>query len=79
MNPVESGKYQFIGPSSPSKTLSESVELTKCKPRNSEQAIDVSSNELKKSLWLEENQVAIESSNNYVEMHGLPLARFKSY
>ena len=30
-------------------------------------------------LWQEENREAIESSNAYVEKHGLPLARFRQF
>jgi antitoxin CcdA len=29
--------------------------------------------------WLEENREAIESSNEYVERHGLPLAQFRQF
>lgn len=29
--------------------------------------------------WLKENKAAIESSNAYVEHHGVPLARFRRF
>jgi antitoxin CcdA len=29
--------------------------------------------------WLKNNRVAIESSNAWVEKHGLPLARFRHF
>lgn len=29
--------------------------------------------------WIEENRAAIESSNAYVEKHGLPLARYRQF
>lgn len=29
--------------------------------------------------WLEENREALESSNAYVERHGLPLARYRQF
>jgi len=29
--------------------------------------------------WIEENWAAIESSNAYVEKHGLPLARYRQF
>lgn len=29
--------------------------------------------------WLRENRAAIESSNDYVEKHGVPLARFRQF
>lgn len=31
------------------------------------------------AVWLAENKAALESSNTYVEEHGLPLARFKVF
>ncbi len=30
-------------------------------------------------LWLQANQAALESSNAYVDKHGLPLARFRNF
>lgn len=30
-------------------------------------------------LWLRENHEAIQSSNEYVEKHGLPLARYRMF
>lgn len=30
-------------------------------------------------VWLEQNQAALESSNRHVELHGLPLARFRNF
>lgn len=29
--------------------------------------------------WLAENKAAIEASNEYVEQHGLPLARYRQF
>ncbi|MFT3801256.1 MAG: type II toxin-antitoxin system CcdA family antitoxin [Burkholderiaceae bacterium] len=29
--------------------------------------------------WLAENQAALESSNAFVEQHGLPLARYRNF
>ena len=29
--------------------------------------------------WLAENRAAIEASNDYVEQHGLPLARYRQF
>ncbi|WED20657.1 type II toxin-antitoxin system CcdA family antitoxin [Vibrio sp. JC009] len=33
----------------------------------------------KKTLWLEGNKDAIDSSNEYVENHGLPLEKFRHF
>ena len=30
-------------------------------------------------LWLEQNQAALDSSNTYVERHGLPLAKYRGF
>jgi post-segregation antitoxin (ccd killing protein) len=30
-------------------------------------------------LWRETNQAALESSNAYVDQHGLPLAKYRSF
>ncbi len=30
-------------------------------------------------LWLQENQAALDSSNAYVERHGLPLAKYRGF
>lgn len=35
--------------------------------------------EKRAELWLEENGEAIESSNDYVNRHGLPLNRFRMF
>ena len=33
----------------------------------------------KAARWLEENRAAIQSSNEWVEQHGLPLARYRQF
>ena len=35
--------------------------------------------ERRAAQWLEENRRALDSSNAYVEQHGLPLARFRNF
>ena len=35
--------------------------------------------ERRTELWLNENRAALESSNAYVEQHGLPLAKYRSF
>lgn len=30
-------------------------------------------------LWLQQNQAALDSSNAYVERHGLPLAKYRGF
>ncbi len=36
-------------------------------------------NEKMAGQWLHENKAALESSNEYVEKHGLPLARYRQF
>ena len=33
----------------------------------------------KAARWLEENQAALQSSNDWVEKHGLPLAQYRQF
>jgi antitoxin CcdA len=35
--------------------------------------------EKRAELWLLENKAALDSSNEYVEKHGLPLARYRQF
>jgi antitoxin CcdA len=35
--------------------------------------------EKRAEIWLEENREAVESSNAYVESHGLPLEQYKTF
>jgi antitoxin CcdA len=35
--------------------------------------------EKRSELWLEENRAALDSSNSYVEQHGLPLAQYRGF
>ena len=35
--------------------------------------------EKRSELWLAENRAALESSNNYVEQNGLPLAQYRAF
>jgi antitoxin CcdA len=35
--------------------------------------------EKRAELWLQENQSALDSSNDYVDRHGLPLAQYRGF
>ena len=35
--------------------------------------------EKRSTLWLEENRKALDSSNQFVERHGLPLAEYRKF
>jgi antitoxin CcdA len=47
--------------------------------RAAEQGLARAIAERRTALWLEENQAALESSNAYVEQHGLPLAQYRGF
>lgn len=42
-----------------------------------EAGLDEEVRKAKREEWIEENQEAMESSNEYVRKHGLPLARYR--
>ena len=43
-----------------------------------ERALAEQVKKLQEAEWLEENREALDSSNAYVEKHGLPLARYRN-
>ena len=47
--------------------------------RSAESGIQAAVLETKREMWLAENKEAIDSSNDFVETHGLPLARFRNF
>lgn len=46
---------------------------------SAEKGIEQAVRERKQALWLEDNAQAIESSNQFVNQHGLPLARYRKF
>lgn len=44
-----------------------------------EQGLEQQVAKTRAEAWLEENREALESSNAYVEKHGLPLARYRMF
>jgi antitoxin CcdA len=59
--------------------LAEAKELDVNISRAAEEGIAKAVADEKARLWLEENKEALESSNRYVEKHGLPLARYRLF
>lgn len=47
--------------------------------RACEQGLEEEVRKARAAAWLEANQAALESSNAYVEKHGLPLARYRLF
>jgi antitoxin CcdA len=44
-----------------------------------EEGLAASVKRAREAEWLDQNRAAIESSNQWVEKHGLPLARFRPF
>jgi antitoxin CcdA len=47
--------------------------------RAAERGLEAAIAERKANLWLQENREALESSNTFVEQHGLPLAKYRNF
>ena len=59
--------------------LTEAKNLNVDISRAAEQGLKQALTERREALWLEENRAALESSNTYVERHGLPLAKHRGF
>jgi antitoxin CcdA len=59
--------------------LEQAKELGVNVSRACERGLAIHIAEEKAQRWLEENRAALESSNQYVERHGLPLARYRQF
>jgi len=59
--------------------LSEAQELKLDVSRAAEEGIASAVRAEKERLWKIENAEAIKAANDYVEKHGLPLARFRQF
>lgn len=59
--------------------LAEARELEVNISRAAEQGLRASIAERRAELWLAANRAALESSNAYVEQHGLPLAQYRGF
>jgi antitoxin CcdA len=59
--------------------LSEAKELGVNISRACDRGLALQIAEERGKRWLEENKAAIESSNDYVERHGVPLARHRRF
>jgi antitoxin CcdA len=51
------------------------INISQAAERGLAQAIE----EKQTELWLVENRTALDSSNDYVKQHGLPLARYRQF
>jgi antitoxin CcdA len=47
--------------------------------QSAEHGLDLAIKEKLAKQWLHENKAALDSSNEYVEKHGLPLAKYRQF
>lgn len=59
--------------------LSEAKALKINVSKAAEAGLVVALTEKRAELWLAENRAALESSNAYVDRHGLPLAQYRGF
>lgn len=59
--------------------LSQAKELEINVSRAAEAGLDRAIAEKRAAIWLEENREALQSSNDYVERNGLPLAKYRQF
>ncbi len=59
--------------------LAEAKEMGINISRSAEEGISMAVLQVKKQLWLEQNRVALESSNSFVEQSGIPLASHRRF
>lgn len=59
--------------------VAEAKELGVNVSRACEAGLAAETREARKLKWVEENWEAIQSSNAYVEQHGLPLAKYRQF
>ena len=59
--------------------LAEAKELKINVSRAAEAGLDRAIAEKRAEVWLQENRDALQSSNDYVERNGLPLAKYRQF
>jgi len=59
--------------------LADAKELKINVSRAAEAGLDRAIAERRAEIWLEENSDALQSSNEYVEQNGLPLAKYRQF
>lgn len=77
--PVSGGVRRATNVSINAQLLAEARKLEVNISRAAEQGLRQSIAERRAELWLAANQDALDSSNAYVEQHGLPLAQYRGF
>lgn len=73
------GTYRSVDLSINNALLLEAEKLRIDVPMALEQGLKHALQERREALWIESNRDAIESSCQFVEQHGLPLARYRGF
>jgi antitoxin CcdA len=76
---MSSGARRATNVSIDARLLDEARELQVNISRAAEQGLARATAEKRALLWLEENRAALESSNEFVERFGLPLAKYRGF
>ncbi|MFH7321482.1 type II toxin-antitoxin system CcdA family antitoxin [Desulfurivibrio sp. D14AmB] len=76
---VSKGTRRATNVSINARLLEEARKLRVNVSRAAEQGLARATAEKRALLWLEENQSALESSNEFVERRGLPLAKYRGF
>ncbi|MFH7326768.1 type II toxin-antitoxin system CcdA family antitoxin [Desulfurivibrio sp. C05AmB] len=76
---VARGTRRATNVSIDARLLEEARKLRVNVSRAAEQGLARATAEKRALLWLEENQAALESSNEFVERFGLPLAKYRGF
>lgn len=77
--PVSKGARRATNVSISARLLDEARELQVNISRAAEQGLTRAIAERRALLWLEENRAALESSNEFIEQFGLPLAQYRVF
>lgn len=78
-DPIASGKRKSVNLTMDSGIVAAAREAGVNLSQVSEAGIAAAVKALREQRWIEDNRAAIESSNAYVEKHGLPFAKYRPF
>jgi antitoxin CcdA len=78
-DPIASGKRKSVNLTMDSGIVAAAREAGVNLSQVSEASIAQAVRALREQRWIEDNRAAIDSSNAYVEKHGLPFAKFRQF
>lgn len=77
--PSEQGPKRATNVSLPERLVAEARELGVSVSQSCEEGLAAAVKKARGERWLEENRAALESNNEWVAKHGLPLARYRMF